>query len=197
MSLAVCLGFLIYHLFRINKIGIPKDYALPAGSIKAGIRYSFTGAMSPGKKESAYLHLPTYTAGLLYHGGTFLAILLFLITFFNLNFPEWFKYSASGLMLLSSLSGFGILMKRISKSMMRKLSNTDDYLSNFLVSSFQMLTVWLLLVDGTNQMGYYLLASVLLLYIPVGKLKHMIYFFSARIQLGVFYGTRGTWPPKN
>ena len=195
-ALAYCLLALLYHIAKLIKLGSPKDYARAAGSVGDGIRYSFTGAMSPKKKESAYLHLPTYTAGLFYHGGTFLAILIFIISFFRVEYPDWLVYVFAGILLVSSISGYGILIKRLSKSIMRKLSNPDDYISNFLVSGFQLMTAWFLLSVSDIRIYYYLLSSVLLLYIPVGKLKHMVYFFAARYHLGWFYGSRGTWPPK-
>ena len=40
-----------------------------SGKERTAVAYSFTGAMSPLKKESAFLHLPTYSAGLIYHRG--------------------------------------------------------------------------------------------------------------------------------
>jgi len=194
--LAVCLLSLLFHIVRLIRLGNPEDYADPAGSPRAGIKYSFTGAMSPKKKESAFMHLPTYSAGLLYHGGTFLAILIFLLSFFIKDFPDWMRYLSIGILVLSSISGLGILIKRASKSLMRKLSNTDDYLSNLLVDSFQIVTILFLSFGSFNNINYYLVASVLLLYIPLGKLKHMVYFFAARYHLGLFYGIRNTWPPK-
>ena len=195
-ALTCCLAVLGYHIYRLIRMGNPEDYARPAGSTIKGIRYSFTGAMNPKKKESAYLHLPTYTAGLLYHAGTFLAFLVFILSFFQFEYPDWMRYVCTGILLLTSISGYGIWIKRISKKIMRRLSNPDDFISNFLVSGFQLLTAWLLVGESYILIPYYLLTSALLLYIPVGKLKHMVYFFAARYHLGWFYGSRGTWPPK-
>jgi len=53
----------------------------------------------------------------------------------------------------------------------------------------------LLLTGHVYQSVYYVTAALLLLYIPVGKLRHLVYFFAARYQLGYFYGWRGSWPP--
>jgi len=197
IALVVCLGILFYHIIRLIQLGSPEDYAAPAGSIRDGIKYSITGAMNPKKKESAYLHLPTYTAGLIYHAGTFLTILIFLLSFFVRNFPDLLRYFMMGFLLLSGISGMGILIKRASKRIMRRLSNIDDYLSNLLVTIFQIATILYLGIEGPDAFFYYLAATLLLFYIPVGKLKHMIYFFAARYHLGWFYGSRGTWPPKS
>jgi len=206
-ALLISLTSLLFHFIRLIRKGAPVDYATAAGSATAGIRYAFTGAMSPKKKESAYLHLPTYTAGLVYHAGTFLTILIFLLSFplFQMSEPRgwdtlWLIMAI--LLIPSALSGAGILIKRANSGLLRKLSNPDDYVSNLLVTIFQVSTIIILLAksglafnDGskTGEIVYYLLATVLLLYIPLGKLKHLIYFFAARWHLGWFYGRRGVW----
>jgi nitrate reductase gamma subunit len=86
-------------------------------------------------------------------------------------------------------------MKRMAKQQMRALSNPDDYISNLLVTVFQFVTA-LVLIDGSIIPSYFILASVLLLYVPLSKLKHTIYFFAARYHLGYFFGWRNVWPPK-
>jgi hypothetical protein len=79
------------------------------------------------------------------------------------------------------------------KKGLRDLSAPDDYISNLLVTFFQFMTGF---VIARHQLYpvYFLLSSLLLLYFPLGKLKHAIYFFAARYHLGFFYGWRGIWP---
>jgi hypothetical protein len=176
-------------------LGKPKDYSQKKGDTNTAIAYSITGAMSPKKKESAFLHLPTYTAGLFYHFGTFLSILLFILFLFKI-FPQgYLKWGIIGLLIITGVSGLGILIKRISKKELMALSNPDDFISNMLVTLFQ-LTTALALYNGTYLPIYFIVTSALLLYLPIGKLKHTIYFFAARYHLGFFYGWRGVWPPK-
>ena len=105
------------------------DLRFPSGSIRDGVIYSFTSAMSPFEKESAFMHLPTYVAGIIFHIGTFLSfpVLLTLIIY-----PKAFIESA----LLSSLggvvfsagaiSGLAILIKRIVKKELRSISGPED-----------------------------------------------------------------------
>lgn len=193
-ALTVMTGSCLWHFVRLLRKGKPGDYSAPAGSEAAGVAFSFTGAMSPAKKESAYLHLPTYTAGLTYHLGTFLAIILFILSFFNLiNNNLIFKILAV-ILVMSFLSGLFILIKRIRVRKLRILSNPDDYLSNILVTLFQGITISYLLVGHSAACPYYLAAAALFFYLPVGKLKHVVYFFAARYQLGIFFGRRGVWP---
>ena len=151
--------------------------------------------MSPGKKESAYLHLPTYTAGLLYHAGTFVSVGLFFPLLLNAHIEGFLLWSVTGILAVSGLSGIGILTKRMVLPKLRGLSNLDDYVSNVLVTLLQISTL-VMLVLGAFAPFYFVSASLLLLYLPLGKLKHALYFFAARYHLGLFYGWRGVWPLK-
>ncbi|HOE24022.1 MAG TPA: hypothetical protein PKV77_00015 [Bacteroidales bacterium] len=150
--------------------------------------------MSPTKKESAYLHLPTYTAGIIYHLGTFLSLLLFIILLAGFTPSGTLSLVISLLLAVSTLAGLMILVKRFLNNELRSLSNPDDYISNLLVTLFHLMTIAALNFEGAR-IFYFLEASLLMLYLPVGKLRHTIYFFAARYHLGYFFGYRGTWPP--
>jgi hypothetical protein len=207
-ALGICLITLLLHIIRLVKAGKPTDYSYPAGSTAKGIRFAFTGAMSPARKESAFLHLPTYTAGLFYHMGTFLSIFLFFIFIAGINLHGWLAYAILAFLAVSASSGIGILIKRIVKKELRSLSNPDDFISNILVTIFQVMTFLLILTfplfpssrlpvfpsSPVIEMIYYLCFTTLALYLPVGKLRHTVYFFAARYHLGFFFGRRGVWP---
>lgn len=193
-ALGVSLGALLFHITRLIRLGKPDDTAPPLGNVGPAVFYSMTGAMSPAKKESAYLHLPTYLAGIIYHLGTFLSFLLFFFLLIRLPFPSLLTLLLSAFLLVSAVCGFGILVKRVVNLELRSLSNPDDYLSNILATLFQAATILTLYLPEWRA-SYFILASILFLYIPLGKLKHVIYFFAARYHLGFFYGWRGVWPP--
>jgi hypothetical protein len=210
IALGICLFILFLHFLRLVRAGKPKDFSKPSGSAAAGIRYAFTGAMSPAKKESAYLHLPTYTAGLLYHIGTFLSFFLFFFFLAGIVPKGWIAMMIAVFLFISSSSGIAILTKRMVKKELLFLSNPDDFISNILVSLLQILTILMLLYDTTLPFSdsmvqlssrptvkplYYLSFTLLMLYVPAGKLRHLVYFFAARYHLGYFFGWRGVWPP--
>ena len=195
-SLAICVLGLLAHFVRLVRLGNPTDYSKKMGDTSAAIKYSMTKSMSPAKKESAYLYLPTYSAGILYHLGTFLSIFLFFLILFNVPMTDFVKGVIIGFLGLCALAGLGILIKRMVKKELRGLSNPDDFISNLLVTVFQVLTA--LAVYNAEFLPIYLVAtSALLLYLPVGKLKHTLYFFAARYHLGYFFGWRGVWPPED
>ncbi len=196
-SLIVCVTALIAHFIRLIYLGKPKDYSKKSGNLTKAIAYSSTLAMID-HKESAFLHLPTYFAGLVYHLGTFASFLLLIFFFVNITLqitlPQWLLWLLTVSISFSCLCGFGLLFKRAIAKPMRSLSNADDFISNVLVSLFQLITI--VYLNYNTALIYYLLASLLLLYMPIGKLKHVVYFFAARYHLGFYYGWRNVWPPK-
>jgi hypothetical protein len=196
IAFIICFISLTYHLIRLLRLGLPKDYSKKTGNLISAINYSFIGAMNPLQKESAYLHLPTYIAGILYHIGTFISIALFFLFLFNISFAYSLQWILIIVLILSSVSGIGIFLKRIMLKKLRFLSNPDDYVSNLLVTVFQIFTLIILFKEDFSPY-YFLYAGLLFLYLPLGKLKHSLYFFAARYHLGFFYGWRGIWPVKN
>lgn len=192
IAFGICFVSCGYQFFRIIFLGLPKDYSKPLGSVEPAIAYSFTKAMLPTKKETAYLHLPTYTAGILFHVGTFISFALLLPVFLNLQLPGIVLSGSFIFLLISSLCGLGIFFKRLIKTNLKSLSSPDDYISNLFVTCFQVFTSLNLIFDITHAL--YVMAAILFLYIPVSKLRHTIYFFTSRIHLGFFYGWRGVWP---
>ncbi|MFC2107491.1 hypothetical protein ACFLRY_04050 [Bacteroidota bacterium] len=184
----------LYHIFRILRLGKPKDYSQPIGSPVRGIIYSYTGAMNPAKKESALYHIPTYVGGIFYHLGIFISILIFFVYLFGYYPTGILKVILAVFLSISSLSGILIFLKRILKQQLRSLSNPDDYISNILVTTFLAFTVFSFFYNEFIPY-YYVQVSILLFYIPLGKLKHAFYFFAARYHLGFLYGWRDVWPP--
>ena len=191
----ICLISCLFHLFRILLSGMPKDFSEPLGSFKSALIYSFTGAMSPLKKETAYLHFPTYTAGIFFHVGTFLSFILLVFHFFSLRIPEWLIYTSIILLIISTVSGLSLFIKRLLKHALSGLSTPDDYLSNLLVTGFHFISIINLVWDSLHPY-LFVFATLLFLYIPIGKLRHTVYFFTSRIHLAFFYGRLGVCPLK-
>lgn len=192
----ICFIIMAFHFFRLIRLGSPKDYSRKKGNLKSAIYYSFTGAMNPVQKESAYLHLPTYTAGIVYHTGTFISIVLYFLFLFNIGFTYSLQSVLIYILIASSISGLGIFIKRIALKKLRYLSNPDDYISNLLVTMFQIFTFLAIMIDNFTPY-YFIFTALFFLYLPLGKLKHSLYFFAARYHLGFFFGWRGIWPVKN
>lgn len=189
---------MLWHFLRLIREGNPKDFSKKTGNLVKAEAYAYTTAMMPNHKETAYLHIPTFTAGALFHIGTFISILLFAVFFFisPAQFPLWLSRILTVCILAGAACGTGLLIKRMVVKKMRDLSHFDDYLSNFLTTLFQLFTILYLMLPHMFAPVYYIEVTVLLLYMPIGKLRHVLYFFAARYHLGRFYGWRNVWPPK-
>jgi hypothetical protein len=163
------------------------------GRIPGAMYYSMTGAMSPFKKETALLHLPTYIIGILFHLGSFFGFGLLILSFFTIDLPQAILYGSALFLTATALSGIALFLKRIFNSRLRQLSHPDDYVSNILVTGFHVIAALSLLHDMTSLFHIY--SGILFFYIPVGKLRHIIYFILARLHLAIEFGKKGIWPP--
>lgn len=199
-ALAYCTLAFIYRFIRLITMGVPKDLSQKSGNVANAVIYAYTAAMSPNNKESAYLHLPTFTLGIFFHLGTFLAIGIFfwliIDSFLGIGTPQIITHLLCAACLITSLCGFAILIKRGAKKELRELSGFDDYFSNSITSLVQLFTALYFLFPQLA-VTYYILVALLFLWMPTGKTKHVLYFFFARYHLGFFYGWRGTWPVKH
>ena len=191
----ILFGSMVYYAYHTVKASHYTDPSEAKNRILPGVMYSLTVAMSPTKKETAYTHLPTYTAGILYHLGSFLSIFVVALHFFKFQIPEKIAFVGALFLFITSAAGLSILIKRFINKKLRSISNPDDFASNAIVTGFHVITaISLFSLDIHPVLFVY--AGLLFLYIPLGKLKHTIFFFLARIQLGLFYGKRGIWPSK-
>ncbi len=197
ISLIFSVALFSYQFTRLIILGRPKDLSVSSGSVTKGVAYSFTKAMSPVVKESAYLHMPTYAAGIIYHLGTFLSILLFLVLISGFSaLIDSVSLLFSIFLFISFIAGCAILIKRIISKDLKSLSGLDDYISNVITTILQLMTAVYLLASGA-EVFYYLAVTIFFIWLPLGKTRHLLYFFFARYHLGFFYGWRGTWPQKS
>ena len=168
------------------------DLAVPKGGARAGVAYSLTRAMLPWKKESARFHPLVYILGVAYHAGTFLAFLWLAVLAIGFNAPAALRPVSAGLLALAALAGASLLVRRIAEARLRYFSSPDDYFSNILVTVFQTLAA-LTLVRPSTTSAFLIYGGLVLAYIPLGKLRHALYYALARYYLGIFYGRRGVW----
>ena len=87
-----------------------------------------------------------------------------------------------------------MLVRRVANPVVRILSVPDDFLAIGLAVAF--LAMLALASSGLVPVAAAAVAaSVLLFYVPLGKLRHMVFFFLARADLGHRLGYRGVLPP--
>ena len=86
------------------------------------------------------------------------------------------------------------LRKRGLKPHLRGLATPDDFVANLLTTLFALLAAGQLAWPALR--GPWLAEAILLLvYLPLGKIRHCFFFFPTRSHLGAFFGRRGTFPP--
>ena len=200
LELALCaaaawaLLALVALAFRTRAWGRRAPHAPPAGDAAAGARYAFTKGMLPQAKESVRTHLPSYAAGLVFHGGVFASFGLLAASLAGFEPGSALLRLGGAAAGAGALAGLGLLGKRIASPVLLGLSAPDDYVANVLTSVFAALAA--LAAFAPDARAASLVAGVaLLLYLPVGKIRHCLLFFPSRYEMGRFFGRRGTFPP--
>jgi nitrate reductase gamma subunit len=171
----------------------PVDRARPRGNPARGVLYAFTLGMAPWAKESTRIHAAAYLRGAGFHAAVFVGLAALAAR------PVWpvLPPTVRGALAVllgagAALAAAGSLM-RVRDPNLRALSNPDDHLSIWLVAAFLALT-GLGLWDARFTVPMYLAAGLLFAYIPLGKIRHCLYFFFGRRFFGQFVGRRGVLP---
>jgi hypothetical protein len=87
-------------------------------------------------------------------------------------------------------------MRRIISLNLRFMSSPDDYVSILLSLAF-MLSAIAQESGLVNAEVFLIVAAIVFFYLPLGKLKHALFFFVARADYGARLGYRGTYPVRN
>jgi hypothetical protein len=193
LSVIYCFIALAVLVARTFSFGRRPRYAKAQGSSAQGIVYAFGQGMLPWEKESASKHLPTFFAGIFYHLGIFAAIFFLITKLLLINLPDVAIQIVRLLAAIGLASGIGLLVKRTALPYMRFISCLDDYIANILVGVLLVVTILATYYD-VFQLVMMAVAVILLLYIPVGKIRHCVFFFYSRTLFGRFFGRRGTLP---
>jgi len=167
---------------------------------KKGILYSWGNVAMPWAMESSRTRPFFYVQFVAFHLGVTAAILLLFII------PWWpgLLETEAGVLALripigaAFLVGLRRMVRRFGDKYMRAISSPDDYFSLIL------LTVWfffafLAVPNSTangewHLIGYFLLASFFLVYVPFSKISHYLYYPFTRYYLGKSLGRRGVFP---
>ncbi len=189
-----CFSALLWLLLKTRSYGARRLFAPASGRPIMGALYAFTLGLAPWAKESVRRNLPSYFSGITFHLGIFASFIL-LVFFSSALVPPSLLVSFLGFIALAGcLAGIGLLLKRLLKNELRSLSVPDDYLANLLSSLFCGLAFLAHSVPALTP-AWLISAILLLIYIPLGKTRHCLYFFTSRYHFGSFYGRRGTFPP--
>jgi len=185
--------YIRYVRLKARALGV--DRSRLKGSPGQGVWYAFTLGMMPWAKESTRLHLIAYTRGIFFHISIFAALgLLFVSPFWNLV-PALLKLQLPLMIVLTAgaLLGAAGGVTRIAEHNLRGLSTSDDHFAVWLLSfwlALSALVVW----TRDALVAYYLVSALMLAYLPLGKVRHCLYFFFSRTFFGRFFGRRAVYP---
>jgi hypothetical protein len=179
-----------------QRLPIVFERTVAKGSPFSGLIYAFTLGMAPWAKESTRIHYVAYLRGIFFHVGIFLGLGALLISFWWNMLPTWLLWLIALVTGLGALSGFmGNVMRRAEHNL-RALSSKDDHASVFIVSLW-LATMTIALLDATWLPTMYVVAAAMLIYMPISKIRHCIYFFFSRRFFGLFIGRRAVVHPQH
>jgi hypothetical protein len=156
--------------------------------------YLFTAANHPLRKESIRGHPMEFALGVVLHVGALAALAVLLTAALR---------PAAGAALLARLpagflaalaAGLALLARRALSADLRAMSTPDDYLAAGATCGLLAAAAAAGLAPGLLAPALFYTA-LLLIYLPLGKLRHALFFFLARTDHGRRLGRRGVLPP--
>jgi hypothetical protein len=187
----------VYGIYRryaeTKRRALPVDRSPLKGHPAHGVTYAFTLGMLPWAKESTRLHMIAYLRGIGFHVGIFAAIGALLMSPWWGFLPLLLKALLMIVLGLGSLFGAAGGVMRIAEHNLRGLSLPDDHFAVWLVTiwmAVSALAVW----NEAFLIAFYILSAITLAYVPLGKIRHCLYFFFSRTFFGKFFGRRAVFP---
>lgn len=172
---------------------VPVDNSPIKGNLSHGIQYAFTIGMMPWAKESTRIHMVAYLRGIGFHVGIFAAIGAVIIRPFWGYLPSFLSGTLFWVLILGAILGAAGGIMRIAEQNLRGLSLPDDHFAVWLTTLFIALA-GLALLNKAFIIPMYIVSAVTFVYVPLGKIRHCLYFFFSRLFFGKFFGRRAVLP---
>lgn len=188
-----CVAAFAVRLRTFTRLAVPKDRSQPKGNPNTGIAYALSLGMMPWAKESTRRHALAYLRGVGFHVTVFLSLALFLASPWLDLVPGALRSGLAALCGLGSLLALLGFLSRFSEKSLKALSTPDDYFAILLVSLFLGCAAAMLL-NLALLPWFYAASALLFVYMPLGKIRHCIYFAFSRIFFGRFFGRRAVLP---
>lgn len=182
-----------WQAWRALRRGQARAEAPARGRARDGVVYAFGRGMSPWAKESARQHPVVYMAGLLYHLGIFASLGIVVLAIAGVPRLESVSFVSAPLLVLSLVAGVALLARRIATPGLRAVSCPDDFTSNVAVTLL-VASALVSVADGGHAPSLLVVGTLVLLYAPLGKIRHCVFFFLARAGFGRLMGRRGVLP---
>ncbi len=172
---------------------VPADNSPIKGSLPKGIQYAFTTGMMPWAKESTRIHMIAYLRGIGFHVGIFTAIGAVILSPFWGYLPPLLSLLLFWVLILGALLGAAGGVMRIAEHNLRGLSLPDDHFAVWLTTLF-IAVAGLAVLNEAFMIPMYIVSAIVFVYVPLGKIRHCLYFFFSRLFFGKFFGRRAVFP---
>ncbi len=172
---------------------LPTDKSPIKGDISHGITYAFTKGMMPWAKESTRIHMIAYLRGIGFHIGIFTAIGAVIISPFWGLLPRLLSWTLFCVLTLGAILGAAGGVMRIAEHNLRGLSLPDDHFAVWLTTLF-IAVAGLAVLNQAFIIPMYIISAITFIYVPLGKIRHCLYFFFSRLFFGKFFGRRAVFP---
>ncbi len=198
IALIIFVGLYSLRVFHIVKLPLPKETAPAKGKSAKGVMFSFSTIINPFSMDSTTKHLWRWVEFFIYHLGALAAIL----ATFTLPFAPGMMTNSVRIVFavfigLAIPVGIVKLIRRFVNPHLRFISVPDDYFSLVAVELyFVFAALCLVLYSDTWRFLYFLVTALFLIYVPFSKISHYVYWFFARVYLGIRFGRRGVLPRK-
>jgi len=195
-TLALVFLLLIYcvKLAILMKYRLVKEISQPKGDMQKGIISSLTVNLRPSAMESTRKVLGNWLEFLVFHVGILIAI----VTSFAIPyFPQILEPGVVALFMVLMGLGFaaGVIrtIKRFTKPELKIISSLDDYFSIFMITVFLLLGTISLTGHRESIVIFLAVTAFLLVYVPLSKVSHYLYWPFARFFMGKHFGRRGIY----
>lgn len=209
VALIVFIGGMAYRLMRVLLLGWGRDRVPAMGSKAAGVLKSYLKGILiwpfiPWVKDTFRRNPLTYVAGGLFHLGLFVVIFLgtahMLVwkSLLGFGWPTLSLPIVDWMAAVAIVAMLALLVNRLVNPVLRMISGPAEW-ANWGVVFLPMVTGYImthhLWFGYTTLFSLHMLAvDLLLIYIPLSRISHFMFYFFSRTIHGTEYGKRGVTP---
>lgn len=193
IALTIFVALYAIKIWRLMKLPVPRELPPARGSLPRAVATSYASVFIPWSMGSTRKNWGHWVAFIIYHLGILAAILAtFTIPFTPGLMTMPVRWITVILITLAFGAGALKLIWRLSRPELRFVSNADDYFSLIALEIWFVVAVPAILFSSPSWLiAYFVITALLLVYVPLSKISHYIYWFFSRYLFGMRYGRRG------